>query len=526
MISILIVDDEAIERQALQMILGGLPDIRIAGSAQNGRVAVEKAAELEPDLVLMDIKMPALDGVEAVKVIKKTRPQTRFIMVTAFDTFEYAREVMQQGVKEYLLKPSKRQDVLEAVGRMKEEILAEREAEQEQERIRKEYERALVFGQTEWVSSLLMDHIQAADFEEWSRLLGIDVNEGHTVVFSFGKDGGVLPKDTRRWLYGRLRDLLAKHAGSLHVMPGPATGNQVPVLCLFDRESVLPAEAKASVIQLVRITIESFKASKESVRLYAGIGNAYQSIDELARSYHEAISALQGVSAEGPVSYAYSANEAAAAVDTGPAFAAEKKLLDDIHSGDASRSIQQFDVYFTELEARSAGKPEKMKSELAELAVLMKRLTAEIGIEAHYSPWFAAAGTKEELHAAGKAFIKQISENVKRWRADRSHNVLIQAKEYILEHFRQPVTLEEVADHIDMNPFYVSKTFKERFGLSFIDYVTDLRINEARKLMLDTRKSLKEICFEVGYKDPNYFSRVFKKKVGQSPREYRGQEQG
>jgi two-component system response regulator YesN len=99
--------------------------------------------------------------------------------------------------------------------------------------------------------------------------------------------------------------------------------------------------------------------------------------------------------------------------------------------------------------------------------------------------------------------------------------MLHKAKEYIENHYADSITLELVAEFVELSPFYFSKLFKDRFGMTFIDYLTEIRINHAKTEMLDQGMSLKEICFSVGYKDPNYFSRVFKKQTGLSPTEFR-----
>src|SRR5699024_2579700 len=91
---------------------------------------------------------------------------------------------------------------------------------------------------------------------------------------------------------------------------------------------------------------------------------------------------------------------------------------------------------------------------------------------------------------------------------------------YLSAHYDQDVTLEDVASSVDLSPNYFSNLFKQEFGETFIDYLTKLRLNKARELIRENRYSLKEISFMVGYKDPNYFSRVFKKYDGQSPRQF------
>ncbi|MCH1626154.1 response regulator [Fredinandcohnia sp. SECRCQ15] len=268
---VIIVDDEVLERRALSSIISNeFSEIEVIGEAPNGRIAIEMAQEHRPHMMLMDIKMPGIDGVEAVREIKKTYPDIKFIMVSAFNTFEYAKEVMLQGVKEYILKPSRKEDIIESVQRVLTEI-------------------------------------------------------------------------------------------------------------------------------------------KE-----------------------------------------------------------EKKKMD-----------QQEDLHKQ-----------------------MKRLIA-------LSP-------KE-----GLASIGMVEPNVDIWKDNHTKAIMEKAKSYIEDNFRESLTLEEVAEHVELSPFYFSKLFKDRFGVTFIDFVTTVRMNYAMKEMADATKSLKEICYTIGYKDPNYFSRVFKKHTGFTPTEYR-----
>ncbi|MCM2536206.1 response regulator [Neobacillus pocheonensis] len=169
MLKILLVDDEVLERKGLaKMITDAIEDIRVIGEAANGRKAIEMAEEHRPDIIFMDIKMPGIDGVQAVKEIKKLLPSTRFIMVSAFNTFEYAKEVMQQGVKEYILKPSRKQDILAAIERVSTEILEDRKQRDEQQSLRENLDRAVSIAQKEWVSSLLINQVQDITFEEWA----------------------------------------------------------------------------------------------------------------------------------------------------------------------------------------------------------------------------------------------------------------------------------------------------------------------------------------------------------------------
>ena len=131
MIKLLIVDDEQIEREGMKTILDrSFPDL-IVEQANNGYKAVELASSFEPDLVLMDIQMPGMNGLEAVEEILADYPHIKFIMVTAYDTFNYVQSALKLGAKDYILKPSKVSEIRTTVGRVLKEIEEEREMQAE-----------------------------------------------------------------------------------------------------------------------------------------------------------------------------------------------------------------------------------------------------------------------------------------------------------------------------------------------------------------------------------------------------------
>ena len=117
--------------------------------------------------------------------------------------------------------------------------------------------------------------------------------------------------------------------------------------------------------------------------------------------------------------------------------------------------------------------------------------------------------------------INEATRNISDKKQESSVSVVEKAKEYINENFNKEISLDEVSKKVNISPYYFSKLFKDETGTNFIEYLTDIRINEAKKLLLDRNMSMKEICMAVGYSDPNYFSRTFKKNVGVTPTEYR-----
>jgi two-component system response regulator YesN len=115
---------------------------------------------------------------------------------------------------------------------------------------------------------------------------------------------------------------------------------------------------------------------------------------------------------------------------------------------------------------------------------------------------------------------KRITEAIKSQKEDNTSDLILEAKEFIKGNYNEELHLKDVATAISISPQYLSKIFKDEVGINFIDYLTTVRIEEAKKMLKQENLSIKEICFRIGYNDPNYFSRLFKKIVGISPTEY------
>lgn len=156
---LLIVDDEPIERAGMEAILQkAFPDLIIA-QAKNGKVAIELTDSFQPDLVLMDIMMPGMTGLEAIETIQVSHPTIKFVMVTAFDMFDYARQAIKLGVRDYVLKPSKASEIVLTVGKVLDECQKEQMATSNTNRQIEKWEQALTLVETDIVTQLLFDHV-------------------------------------------------------------------------------------------------------------------------------------------------------------------------------------------------------------------------------------------------------------------------------------------------------------------------------------------------------------------------------
>ena len=158
MYRILLVDDEEIERLGIKKIITeemGTDSVMIE-EAENGRMAIMKAAEFRPNIVFMDIKMPGIDGIEATEEIKKLDNTVKVIMVTAFEAFEYARQAVKLGVKDYLLKPCSNQEIIDVLHNVINDIAIERQNRNHQINLKDNYKRALSAIQSREITSLIV----------------------------------------------------------------------------------------------------------------------------------------------------------------------------------------------------------------------------------------------------------------------------------------------------------------------------------------------------------------------------------
>ncbi|MEH7010860.1 response regulator [Neobacillus niacini] len=523
MLKILIVDDEVLERKALtKMINSSFGNVTVIGEAPNGRKAIEMAREHKPDIIFMDIKMPGIDGVQAVKEIKKSDPGIRIIMVSAFNTFEYAKEVMQQGVKEYILKPSRKQDIFDSLIRVSSEIIEERKQIEEQKSLKENLERAVSIAQKEWVSSLILNQVQDITFDEWSQLLGVEITSGYIMFLSLlppEKDDFQL-NDKQNW-YRWLKNFFKSDFKNQEVLMGPMTETQVPVLFLC-KQTPETVHFKTLAQGAIDHLLAQFQKSHINAELRIGVGLLYSHGHELNKSYHEAVSALNQLLKTPNRKYIFASKQGAAEIPTASDVReVEKKLLDAVRQGDLNQVMFIFDSFSAKLAGNDGLKAPMVKKSFDELFILISRMLHDLGI--HYEKSLAIKESKDtsDMFDMSKSHLLSVVQHIQVWRNSHAKGMLHKAKEYIENHYVDSITLEQVADYVELSPFYLSKLFKDRFGMTFIDYVTEIRIKQAKIEMVDASKSLKEICYSVGYKDPNYFSRVFKKQTGLSPTEFR-----
>ncbi|GFZ90651.1 hypothetical protein GCM10008018_41290 [Paenibacillus marchantiophytorum] len=500
MIRLLIVDDEPIERIALQQIIEeGSLDIEVVGQASNGREAIAAAERLQPDLITMDIKMPGMNGLEAIEKIKEDHRGIAFIIVTAFDTFEFAQQAIKLGVYDYLLKPSRISVVLETIGRVATEIKNARIEHADRSMDKQRLQMMMPMVEADIVEQLLFDYVHYSDVNEMIVLLDLpSVRDGFVM--------NVLLSSPE--LYAHFIQKLQEF--TIPCWVSKMSGKQVQLIVFLDGAMTYRAQA----VGIARKLIQAFHKSATS-SLFIGIGGVCQNLRDMRRSYQEALHASLDTS--WPSRYClYEDLPPQDKLDIGSrALEMEKNVLEEVRRGNWELASDQLAIIMDVFEG-SGQQVGMAQQRIFEVLIIVTKMLQEMGIEVGkpYFPYYAS--NYRQLKAETRILLNGLFQ-VEQVESD----MLVTIKQFIQQHAHEDLSLERIAAAVNRNPFYVSKLFKEHYGMNYIDFLTEYRIDTAKQLMQESDKSLKEITFEVGYNDPNYFSRVFKKLVGCSPTEYR-----
>lgn len=527
MAKILICDDEGIVQESLKFIIrksfGSECEIE---SAKNGRAAIELAEIFRPDIIFMDIQMPGINGIEAMQEIQNENRNVIFIVISAYDKFEYSQRSIDVGVMAYLTKPMKKDTVTEVLRKALARVKERREKARHDLKVKEKLEAVVPIIESGFVYSVLLEEAGEEEQSAYRGLLDVDTAYGYSMVLECGDElrKGVLSNTVGAGIRLQkhsiiFREIIRETTGGIS---GALMANKVIVLvpCREKEESY---EERVQKIDNIRVMLRKLEQQTE-LKFKAGIGKV-KLWGEVTESYKEALEAVrQGL---GKVTHAQDLSVGCIYEESYPSEL-EKELFAAISGGDEQR-MRRHALEFMEWLHETTKEVNNIARLKAMEFVLFAEQTAyrqgavvyRLEDRREYLDIVMALKSYEELTVW---FIEKMSaacRHVAMKQQEKTDNVVEKAVEYIAGHFSGDLSLETVAQQVNISPYYLSRLFKEAEGINYIEYVTKLRIDYAKKELGFSPKSIKEICHESGYTDPNYFSRIFKKWTGLTPTEYR-----
>lgn len=526
MYRILVADDEGIMLEAFKSVIAGtFGDTCVTETAKTGRAAAEIAETFHPDIVFMDIHMPGINGIQAIREIRKFNSSALFYVVSAYDKFDYAKEAIDLGVERYITKPVSRTKIVAAVEEAIQKVDTKRNRRSDLLKIQEKLETVIPVVESSYVGSLLFQQeLQDADY--YQKLLDIEEKQGYVMVVQFGQgyENGRLVSPVgmnvrAQGFYSEIRDTI-KSMFSCAV--GSIMSNRIPVIvpCPPDADCY---EARIDLVENARSLINRLESRIEA-RFRIGIGRICE-IQELEHSYREAMRSLNE-SKSRVIHFADLSQRGL--YDEGFPMDTEKKIFHYLEAGKEKECMDECNIFFDWMVDHYSDDMNNIRLKVLEYIIWAERTAFHGGAinygfsdRSAYLDTAMACSGYEELRSWFLDKMAGTCRIIRDQKEEQSDSAVKKAMLYIQENYSRDISLDEVSGIVNISPYYFSKIFKEETGENFIEYLTRIRIEKAKEILVKPDISVKEAGIRSGYSDPNYFSRIFKKQTDMTPSEYK-----
>lgn len=525
MLKLLIADDEYLVLESIKMIVyKNVKDVNIVATASTGREAIEKAVSLKPDIVFMDIHMPGIDGMEAIRQIKNVNSDTLFVIITAYEYFDYAKEALNLGVFEYLLKPINKNKLIETLDNIKTHISKKRSNLIREIELKEKMNKIIPSLETQFISNKLFNVGILSDVEFYENIFSMSLKQGYAMTVlledtnSVSKENSLKLDLQKRNFYDIFKMKLKSLCTCLVGTPMP---DRIIVFIPADGEAD-ESQIKEKAIAIGRKVIEKLKGLTD-IKYRIGIGRKYES-ENFGKSCNEGYIAANKSKYESVTHYEDvipSENN----FDTYPVYK-ENAFSNSIAAANIKEAKEAFLQIYIWLTSAYGEDINRIKSKLMELLFIVdKSLPYKLKEMDNLKQTFILSVLKinkvNELRTEFIQYLSDLSEEVLKQRKGDIDGIIPMVLEYLNKNYFNDISLNDVAKSVNLSYNYLSKVFKDEIGKSFIDYLTELRLEKSMTLLSDQRISIKEVCQKIGYNDPNYYSKAFKKITGMTPTEYR-----
>jgi two-component system response regulator YesN len=535
MLKVFLVEDEYVVREGIKNNVAWSENgFLFCGEASDGELAYTQIRQKKPDIIITDIKMPFMNGLELSRLVKKDNPEVKIIILSGYGEFEYAKEAINIGIEEYLLKPVNAEDLLKTVKQVAQKIIVEREEKDNLLKFRKEMSENEIQNKRNFFYDLIDSRRTLSEILEKGRQLGIDLYANYYNIILFKVTRIRHRDDSFSNTVVRVASELSQYFDRNQILWFDRNLEGYALLLKADTPEELERQQKLHIAQ-----VEQLIRRYEKLSYFGGIGCSVNRLSELSISYEEASRAF---------AYRFIMNgsqflEASTLIETKKkeenpwADMAEAEYLDKevaekfLRNGELGEVNYFIDGYISKFAGTAK------KSMIFRQYILMdmyfitanfiEKLSRENNVklaEFYQNPQQMnkiLSDYEETISYIKKLFTQAIT--IRNEAATKKFsNIIEHTKEYIHKNYQdEEISLNSAASYVNISPSYLSSVFSQGTGQTFVKYLTDLRMNKAKELLMCTNKRSSEIGSEVGYKDPHYFSYLFKKTQGCSPLQYR-----
>ena len=535
-IKVFLVEDEMVIRRGIKNSIDWEKEGYIfCGEASDGELAYPMIIKEKPDILITDIRMPFMDGLELCKLVKKELPNIKILILSGYDEFDYAKEAIRLGVTEYLLKPISSGKLLEALNGVSESIRREKEDKDLVRKYMEEMRENTEHEKQKFFEQMIAGNLSMADALETGKKYEMNLSAGmyNLLLFRF-----TLGEENRKSgeLLGEAEYAIEKLTERLEYVFEFQRGVEGwAFLLMADNEEQMSERVKE-----LSKDLEEIMKNYSTIAYFGGIGQPVARLRELKESFREAERALAA-------RFTMELNRIISVEDI--RMAQNVDTLDDIEitsfgeiektrtmlekflNNGAEDEIDEFvDVYINELPEENLKSVLMRQYIIMDAYIVMMSFCEKIeGIEGEMQAQseelknsMKTSQTLEEIKNYIRMLLKKII-GVRDTISGRRYSDIIEiAKDQIRKtYMSDEISLNTIAAEVWMSPSYFSSIFSKEMGKTFVEYLTEIRMDRAKELLMCSSMKTSEIGYEVGYKDPHYFSYIFKKTQNCTPKEFR-----
>ncbi|WP_182200288.1 response regulator transcription factor [Paraliobacillus salinarum] len=532
MYKVLIVDDEMLARVGIKSLIPWEEHgFTVVGEAENGKQAYDFYMNNHVDIIITDIKMPVLNGIELIRKIKEHNSQTKFIVLSSFNDFEYVKEALKSGASDYLIKLEVQPgQLLEQLKKITITLKSEKSVKSQPERKRNDTKEKTHL-KDKFFKDLLYGWIRK-DYEYKKRLdeLNLNLPDGKVVCLMFYTDSMDIYeryKDEEiHVLNYAILNMLNEIVSEYKFTFALSTKTKEFVVIQYSEEEMTEEESIERADHLAH-TIKNAIKQYLNFSVSISVSHPVNTCDQIHAAYkqvHDIHKYQMSLNEEdimhhsefcklNMVTHAINLNE-------------ELELLgDSIKLHENANVSKALTTIRTKVEETEAVSMEILKGYCSTIIYLISYRKGKVA-----SDWMAQQLKWIDKMAGKSDFLKWLTYIYKDWNKEQKElnensRIISSAQRYIQANYATDITLESVANYLNLSPSYLSNLFKKETGKKFIDYLTKIRINQSKIYLREHDYKIYEVGQMVGYDNEYYFSRVFKKNTGVSPRRYRSKPQ-
>ncbi len=529
MLKLIIADDEKWVRTAIKSVLPcNDSEFSLVSEASNGIEALELCRQHMPDMLITDIKMPGLNGLELISELARTLPDIRIVVISGYNDFDYARTAMRYGVRDYLLKPVDENELHQVLNRIKNEIAEREKQKRERETEQERYERLLPVISEAFLNRLVSrNSLTSENIRNESRKYGIDLSGDSFTVCVTSADANLCENEDPG-AYDRYRALvrrsMKRFAGAVTF---PFEGDRSLLV------SIVRGKDAADRIKRAHAICSRLLHKRLGTTVSCGASGETRSPGMLQKLFPDAAEALEARFWYGPGTVTF---HVPGSLSDDPNLTLQQDTLNKIILNIKLSNLQTALSFVESISSSLKSSPapnckpalvreffwQFIQSVITMLNIQLPFIHQETMVSGrHPHDRIREVRFFTELEDYVKELLRRIYDFYHDRNPVDNTNIIENAKRIIESNYSGDISLEQVARHVHLSPAYLSELFKKQTGMSFIDYKTIVRIENAKKLLADPTVTISEVSAKVGYSDPKYFSKLFKKITGKTVYEFK-----